>query len=69
MYDGARLAKAANLVVVCTNYRLGWFGWMNHPALQAGDPDDPGRCQNTIQGNSQQSSGLAPPLAAGCGPI
>ncbi len=37
---GARLATAHNLVVVTTNYRLGVFGWFNHPALRTGDPGD-----------------------------
>ena len=39
-FIGARLATAHNLVVVTTNYRLGVFGWFNHPALQTGDPAD-----------------------------
>ncbi len=37
-YSGTRLATAHNLVVVTINYRLGVFGWFNHPALQSGDP-------------------------------
>lgn len=39
-FIGARLATAHDLVVVTTNYRLGVFGWFNHPALQTGDPAD-----------------------------
>ena len=39
-FIGARLATAHNLVVVTTNYRLGVFGWFNHPALQTGDAAD-----------------------------
>ena len=39
-FIGARLATAHNLVVVTTNYRLGIFGWFNHPALQLGAPAD-----------------------------
>ena len=39
-FSGARLATAHNLVVVTINYRLGVFGWFNHPALQTGDPAD-----------------------------
>lgn len=39
-FIGARLAAARNVVVVTTNYRLGVFGWFNHPALQTGDPAD-----------------------------
>ena len=40
VFNGARLATAHNLVVVTINYRLGVFGWFNHPALQTGDPAD-----------------------------
>lgn len=40
VFNGARLATAQNLVVVTINYRLGVFGWFNHPALQTGDPAD-----------------------------
>ena len=39
-FIGARLAATNNLVVVTTNYRLGVFGWFNHPALQTGNPAD-----------------------------
>ncbi len=40
---GARLATTHNLVVVATNYRLGVFGWFNHPALLSGNVlDDSG---------------------------
>ena len=39
-FIGARLATAHNLVVVTTNYRLGVFGWFNHPSLQNGDRAD-----------------------------
>ena len=35
IYDGARLASAADVVVVTVNYRLGSFGWLCHPALAA----------------------------------
>ena len=42
-YSGANLALTANMVVVTINYRLGPFGWFNHPALKTGDPlDDSG---------------------------
>jgi para-nitrobenzyl esterase len=34
--DGARLADAAQAVVVTFNYRLGSAGWLSHPALAAG---------------------------------
>ena len=37
LYDGAELAKRANAVVVTTNYRLGVFGFLAHPALRAED--------------------------------
>ncbi|QTN28612.1 carboxylesterase family protein [Rhodoferax sp. AJA081-3] len=36
VYDGAALAKAANAVVVTTNYRLGILGFMNLPQLKTG---------------------------------
>jgi para-nitrobenzyl esterase len=32
-YDGSVLASTHRLVVVTTNYRLGVFGWLSHPAL------------------------------------
>ena len=37
---GANLAAARQVVVVSINYRLGLFGWFNHPALASGDPTD-----------------------------
>jgi para-nitrobenzyl esterase len=33
IYHGARLAQAADAVVVTLNYRLGSLGWLCHPAL------------------------------------
>ena len=39
-FIGANLATTHDLVVVTINYRLGIFGWFNHPALQTGDPMD-----------------------------
>ena len=36
LYDGAALAKAANAVVVTSNYRLGVLGWLNVPQLKTG---------------------------------
>lgn len=36
VYDGAALAKAANAVVVTTNYRLGVMGFLNLPQLKTG---------------------------------
>ncbi len=36
VYDGAVLAKAANAVVVTTNYRVGILGFMNLPQLKTG---------------------------------
>ncbi|TQL69628.1 para-nitrobenzyl esterase [Nocardioides albertanoniae] len=38
MYDGRTLARRANAVVVTVNYRLGVFGWFDHPGLKTGDP-------------------------------
>lgn len=38
MYNGSRLAAENGVVVVTINYRLGAFGWFDHPALkQDGD--------------------------------
>jgi para-nitrobenzyl esterase len=34
-YDASRLASVGNTVVVTINYRLGLFGWLAHPALDA----------------------------------
>jgi para-nitrobenzyl esterase len=39
-YNGEILAKQANAVVVTINYRLGIFGWLNHPALKSGKTGD-----------------------------
>ena len=36
IYDGARLAVAADAVVVALNYRLGSLGWLYHPDLASG---------------------------------
>jgi para-nitrobenzyl esterase len=37
MYDGANLARTANVVVVSVNYRLGVFGFLNMAQLKNGD--------------------------------
>ena len=37
MYDGANLAKTANVVVVSVNYRLGVFGFLNMAQLKTGE--------------------------------
>ena len=37
VYDGAKLAKTANAVVVTANFRLGIFGFLNLPQLKTGD--------------------------------
>lgn len=38
MYNGAALARKANMVVVTVQHRLGMLGWLKHPALATGDP-------------------------------
>ena len=39
-YNGAKLAMTENVVVVTINYRLGFLGWFQHPAvLQGSDLD------------------------------
>jgi hypothetical protein len=38
-YDGANLAKTKNVIVVGANYRLGAFGFLAGPELQAEDPN------------------------------
>jgi para-nitrobenzyl esterase len=41
VYDGAALARTANVVVVTVNYRLGIFGFLNIPQLKTGtDPNE-----------------------------
>ena len=35
LYHGARLARRGDVVVVTINYRLGAFGYLNHPELRA----------------------------------
>ncbi len=40
IYDGGALARAAGVVVVTVNYRLGDLGWLWHPELAAG-PGEP----------------------------
>jgi para-nitrobenzyl esterase len=44
LYDGAKLARAANAVVVTANYRLGILGWLLSSYLQSGSDtlDDSG---------------------------
>lgn len=34
-YDGAPMASRSNMVAVVIQYRLGPFGWFNHPALKS----------------------------------
>ncbi len=36
--NGGNLAVGGDVVVISINYRLGLFGWFNHPALHIGDP-------------------------------
>lgn len=38
-YPASRLAGSEQVVVVTINYRLGFFGWMSHPALRGADRD------------------------------
>ena len=38
-YPGGRLAGGEQVVVVTINYRLGFLGWMSHPALRGADRD------------------------------
>ena len=42
VYDGSNLAAAQDVLVVTLQYRLGIFGWFDHPALHGPDatPDD-----------------------------
>ncbi len=40
VYDGARLAEQANIVVVTIQYRLGPLGWLYYAPLQDGDAND-----------------------------
>ena len=43
MYDGAHLARTANVVIVSVNYRLGVLGFFNLGQLKTGNPlDDSG---------------------------
>ncbi len=40
VYDGAKLAEQANIVVVTVQYRLGPMGWLYYAPLQDGDAND-----------------------------
>jgi para-nitrobenzyl esterase len=40
VFDGARLAEQADIVVVTIQYRLGALGWLYYPPLQVGDASD-----------------------------
>lgn len=69
LYDGAALAKAANAVVITTNYRLGLLGFLNVPQLRPGGTagDDSGNfalldilaALRYIQGNAASFGGDA----------
>ncbi len=39
-FNGTNLAIRANAIVVSTNYRANVFGWLTHPALRTGNPQD-----------------------------
>ena len=39
LYDGARLSREQNIVLVSINYRLGPLGWFRHPAIRSGSTD------------------------------
>jgi para-nitrobenzyl esterase len=45
-YDGGKLARTENVVVVTINYRLGPLGWLRNAALRAGAHDDLDRSGN-----------------------
>lgn len=38
-YPGSKLAGGEEIVLVTINYRLGFFGWMSHPALRGAERD------------------------------
>ncbi len=38
-FDGSYLAVKGDVIVVSINYRLGYFGFLAHPALSAADPN------------------------------
>lgn len=40
MYNGARMAELANVVVVTVQYRLGPLGWLYFPPIHEGDAND-----------------------------
>lgn len=65
-YNGSALAAQRQVVVVTINYRLGFFGWFNHPVLHTGDPlDDSGnygtldivRALHWVQNNIEEFGG------------
>lgn len=50
LYDGAELARRADVIVVTVNYRLGFFGALHHEALETNDRSDSSGNYVTLDG-------------------
>ena len=60
-YDGRQLARRAGAVVVTVNYRLGLFGWLDHPGLKTGEPrPTPGTSGSSTRSRPSVSSRTTP---------